>query len=444
MKLTVFQSDKGDCLLLTSADGKNVLIDGGMSDSYTAHVAPALDKLRKDKQVLDLVYVSHIDQDHIAGVLKMADDLMAWKVFAFQRAHGNATMKPPTVKQPPEVKAIWHNSFSDLLGKNKGPIEEQLAASAALLSSRKDLNFREVAAACGGLATSMGEAVRLNRRIGSRQLSIPLNPDFQGKLMIRDGAAGALALGSMSMTVIGPAKKDLENLRKEWNDWLQTVEGAKQVEGIRKRAEKDEDLIGSSEVGVQLASLYAEADALAIALAKTLGNRKKVTLPNLASLMLFVEENGTTLLLTGDGHWQDILDGLEATGKLAAGASMFVDVLKVQHHGSEHNWEHEFGRRVIARHYVFCGNGSDENPDLDVVQAVLDSRLGADKFKSKHPKSGQKFKLWFNCSSTVDAKPELQEHMKKVEKLVKSAAAAQPGRFDFHFLSGSSQRIPSG
>ena len=52
MKLTVFQSDKGDCLLLTSADGKNVLIDGGMSDSYTTHVAPALNKLHVDKQVL--------------------------------------------------------------------------------------------------------------------------------------------------------------------------------------------------------------------------------------------------------------------------------------------------------------------------------------------------------------------------------------------------------
>ena len=46
MKIRVFQSDKGDCLLLTSASGKNrVLVDGGMSSSYTKHVAPALAKL---------------------------------------------------------------------------------------------------------------------------------------------------------------------------------------------------------------------------------------------------------------------------------------------------------------------------------------------------------------------------------------------------------------
>ena len=199
---------------------------------------------------------------------------MAWRVFDFQREHGNTTIKPPKVPRPPEVKVIWHNSFSDMLGKNKGPIEEQLASCAALLSSRKDLNFREVAAACGGLRDQHGRGRAPEPAHRPATAQCPTEPDFAGKLMVRDGANGALNVGSMSMTIIGPAKKDLENLRKDWNDWLQTVDGAKQVEGIRKRGDKDDDLLNSSEVGVQLGSLYAEADALAIALAKKLGNRK--------------------------------------------------------------------------------------------------------------------------------------------------------------------------
>jgi hypothetical protein len=342
------------------------------------------------------------------------------------------------------VKAIWHNAFFDLLEKNSRPIEEQLAAGAALLSSMKDLRFRELAAMCGGLATSMGEAVRLSRRIGAKQLNIPLNPDADGKLMLRTDGAGPIALGSLSITVIGPAKEDLKKLRDEWNKWLQTAKGAKQVAAIRKKSEKEEELLESSEVGLQLATLFAEADALAIALAKELGDRKKVTLPNLASLMLWVEEDGKTLLLTGDGHWQDILGGLEATGKVAAGESIFVDVLKVQHHGSEHNWEHEFGRRVIARHYIFCGNGAHENPDLDVIQAVLDSRIGPDKHRSKHPRTDRPFKLWFNSSSLVDGKPDETAHMKAIEKLVSKAAAKHPGKVQFDFLEGSSRKIPFG
>ena len=33
MRLTVFQSAEGDCLLLTGADRKRMLIDGGMNPS---------------------------------------------------------------------------------------------------------------------------------------------------------------------------------------------------------------------------------------------------------------------------------------------------------------------------------------------------------------------------------------------------------------------------
>ncbi len=52
MKLTVFQSDKGDCLMLESG-GKRMLIDGGMRDSYTRHVAPTLSELGKNGEKLD-------------------------------------------------------------------------------------------------------------------------------------------------------------------------------------------------------------------------------------------------------------------------------------------------------------------------------------------------------------------------------------------------------
>ena len=54
MKLTAFQADKGDCLLLETANGKNrMLVDGGMKRAYSAHVAPALGALRRAKKKLN-------------------------------------------------------------------------------------------------------------------------------------------------------------------------------------------------------------------------------------------------------------------------------------------------------------------------------------------------------------------------------------------------------
>ena len=88
MKIVVFQSDKGDCLLIEGLDGSRVLIDGGMPNTYTAHVAPYLDNLRQAGGKLDVVYVSHIDEDHISGILQMMDDAVDWSIFDFQTTVG--------------------------------------------------------------------------------------------------------------------------------------------------------------------------------------------------------------------------------------------------------------------------------------------------------------------------------------------------------------------
>ena len=46
MELTMFQSGKGDCLLLAdSADTTRILVDGGMPDAYREHAAPGLSAL---------------------------------------------------------------------------------------------------------------------------------------------------------------------------------------------------------------------------------------------------------------------------------------------------------------------------------------------------------------------------------------------------------------
>jgi hypothetical protein len=139
MQLTMFQSAQGDCLLLSDSGNKTrILVDGGMPAAYSAHVAPALSKLRKAKRSIDLVYVSHIDRDHIGGVLRMLDDEVLWRVHELQKQNGNPGHKAPTSPRPPVIKGIWHNAFHDILKKNAGPIEDALAAMAPALGSALD------------------------------------------------------------------------------------------------------------------------------------------------------------------------------------------------------------------------------------------------------------------------------------------------------------------
>ena len=113
-----------------------------------------------------------------------------------------------------------------------------------------------------------------------------------------------------------------------------------------------------------------------------------------------------------------------------------MDVLKIQHHGSEHNWHHDFGKRVTANHYVFCGNGAHHNPEIAVVNAVVDSRLGPASKRSTNNEVDNPFKLWFNSSSEA-TKASYKKHMKKLEKRVFKLADDHPGRINFSFLKNA-------
>lgn len=421
MRLTAFQSGKGDCLLLSNAANTHrILIDGGTPAAYSEHVAPALGALRAAKKKIDLVYISHIDQDHLGGILRLLDNEMDWRVHAFQKTHDNPSHPVPPSPRPPRVKAIWHNAFHELLKNNKGDIEEALAASAPWLMRAEAGGWREAALSQAGLVTSINEAIQVSRRIGAKQLRIPLNKPSGGKLLMLRKGQPAIKLGGMAITIIGPTPEHLKKLRADWNDWLRKNKAALKV--IRASAKEDEGSIGLGTF---------DGLRLELPLNVMFGDRSTVTPPNLASLALLVEEGNQKILLTGDARADQIVDGLRAAGKLT-GATIKVNVLKVQHHGSENNVDSDFCDTVIARHYVFCGNGEHHNPDLRVLELVAKRRLA---------RPGN-FKFWITSSHGMTKSKLAIAHMIRVEKLVKRLAHTSQGRMSFKFIdSGSSVRV---
>ncbi len=71
----------GDCILISFKDDKgisrNILIDGGIdgtyyssSDNSYGNLKTEIDNIRREKEKIDLLVLSHIDNDHIRGLLK--------------------------------------------------------------------------------------------------------------------------------------------------------------------------------------------------------------------------------------------------------------------------------------------------------------------------------------------------------------------------------------
>lgn len=108
---------------------------------------------------------------------------------------------------------------------------------------------------------------------------------------------------------------------------------------------------------------------------------------------------------------------------------MHANVLKVQHHGSEHNLDEDFAEQITADDYIFCGNGEHENPDYRVVEAILNARLKDADCSA--------FKFWFNSSEGATEKSAAKEHMRELEKRMKQVRAKAPKKFEFEFLDKS-------
>lgn len=390
MKIQIFQSEKGDCLLLEANDGTRLLCDGGMRRSMQNVVRKELGKLRKQNIKLDYVYVSHIDQDHIAGVLALLEDELEWRLY--DHHHANGTPKPkPKVPRPPEIGGIWHNAFRDQIGENSDRVEDLLAAAAPTFLATGDAELRMIGAEYQHIALSIGEALKVSRLASADLLKIPTNivPGATGpaKLLMARKNQTSFTVGSMTFTIIGPGSKELENLKKGWNNWLESVEGERAVARLRREIREKIDRFGTAG-GVSGGWNGIPA-------------YKGVTAPNVASLMFMVEEQGKRLLLTGDSQQDMILAGLESTGFLTNGCT-HVDVLKVQHHGSEHNLDSNFAKHVSADHYIFCGNGENGNPEIAVIDAIYESRLGKPSARALDPKAKErKFKFWFSTTSAA-------------------------------------------
>src|SRR2546421_7593183 len=105
ISLEVLRAEHGDCLLLHHGDDL-ILIDGGPPGVYKATLRPRRQELiaeRPQPLFLQMVMVSHIDDDHIIGL----SDMFAEAVDRQDNKLG-----------PPEWTAgeLWLNAFGALTG----------------------------------------------------------------------------------------------------------------------------------------------------------------------------------------------------------------------------------------------------------------------------------------------------------------------------------------
>jgi len=411
VKLTVFHSADGDCLLLTSHDARHALVDGGRAGTFVANTWPRLRDMAAAGEELDLVVVSHIDADHIAGVNWLLGAAMDWAMFDHQRGPGgNPDVSEPEVDRPPTIHKVWHNAWTAVMGDLAGPV----ASLATRVTVARNQGLAKGATgpalavfdAFEDIATSIPHGVQLRQTIAD--VGIPRNTPFPDNVLLNPTTPHIEQLGETTLTVLGPTRQNLERLREDWRIWilgLETSSGA--AARLQSSAEDALTALTLAEDAALVASVFTAARVLHST------DPKQVTPPNRASITLLAEEGSRTCLLTGDANESELLEGLRAAGKIN-GAPFHCNVLKVQHHGSEHNLSTQFTDMVVADNYVFCADGNNDNPDPSVVKTIVEAHL--------HASAQVPATLWFNCSveRTKDSRrPALRAAIQEARRIEK-------------------------
>jgi len=259
--LEALQAKYGDSLLLhygEADDPKLMVIDGGPSGVFKRALLPRLQALQKErggKLPIELLMVSHLDDDHIRGVLDLA----------------KAIDEEDEMKKSFDVKALWLNTFEDTVGTSK-PLPSEVAAASF------DGGYLEAIIA----SVPQGQSLRdLSRKLGWS-----VNEGFDKLVTAPDDGAVELDFGPLHLTLIGPREAELEKLREEW---------AKEIERMKEEPGK------AAEVAEYLDNSVYNLSSIVCLAEIGKGDKKK------------------RMLLTGDARGDKILLGLKSAGLLDDG-----------------------------------------------------------------------------------------------------------------------------
>jgi hypothetical protein len=349
----------GDCLWLeygTPPATKIVIIDGGVR----ATAGPLRDRIAAARRErgggpldVELLVVTHIDNDHILGVIELLenpDSSLRVKDIWFNgrlQLRGLPPLPPGWRRRRAAKRRERANRPADLLGGD-GEItddDDTLDEGASPLSPADLLGPQE------------GDA--LSKLLETRALPWNRHPLWsRAAVMVPDdGPLPSLSLdGDLKLTLLGPSLARLHDLCTVWSDVLGGDEDAEE-EG--KGGGLPGDLLGR---GDTWPPEWKD------------GEKRDPSVTNGSSIMLMAEYQGRALLLAGDAHAPDIADALERLRRErnAGPQPLSVAAFKLSHHGSDKNLTQAVMEQIDCSRYLVSTDGSSHrHPDHQALLRIL-------------------------------------------------------------------------
>jgi hypothetical protein len=352
IEIKALPAKNGEALLIKTHETAHrgaVLIDGGYTSTFAESIRPELEALAQSGYHLDLVVASHIDADHVSGLI------------SFFKANGDAAA--PNIIH---VGEVWHNSLRSLTGLSETSGVKDRADEEILTGIRTrgfptaaDAKPSEISAMQGSslAALLLGGGYRWNGGNGMQTIG-------------GDGCPSCDLTPNLRIKRIGPLAARLDALRCWWTAEMRR-RGFMGTIGSDARFDDAFEFLAAHEDSLRASR--TETISLGIAGGRNLTD---VHLPddsiiNGSSIAFILEHQSSRVLFLGDACPADTEAVLGALGMV--GRPSIFDAIKIAHHGSMRNTSPLLLQLIDSPRYLICTNGDRHgHPDIEVLKAIVD------------------------------------------------------------------------
>jgi beta-lactamase superfamily II metal-dependent hydrolase len=319
-RLEILPARYGDCIWLEYGSNpvRRMLIDGGAPGVYKRALKPRLQQLSDEEREFELLVITHVDYDHIRGIIELAQD----DTLAFQ------------------AKDVWFNGYRHLPQPPGPPI----------LAGKHGELLTDILLKNGDNWNSHG--------FDGNAVVIPESGELP-HIVFDEG---------LTITLMAPTIPMLADLRKDWEKSCQDIDITPQ-ELEQARAEGRFALLGEKEpppgkkrpdIEQLLREDYTEDHSSA----------------NGSSIALLIQHGDYNALLAGDAHPSTLVESIEKLGN----RKLKLDLCKLPHHGSRGSVSSQLIQHLDCENYIFSSNGDRfRHPHPEAVARVIEH--GGDKPK---------------------------------------------------------------
>jgi beta-lactamase superfamily II metal-dependent hydrolase len=327
----------GDCLLVEYGDSCTphwLLIDAGPYMAFK-ECAARINVLASSGLRLELLAVTHIDNDHIDGIIKLLDAPPAGIHLGDIWFNAWRHLRPERFRSSDQVDTL-------------GPVQGEML-SARILE-------------CG---------LPWNDAFGGGPVSTGASPVLHTKELD----------GDLTLTLLSPRPEELLALEGTWEKVVRNAgldpdsrEEALEVLSRDTRYQALEDTLGEE---------IPDMDTL---LKKRFSEHR--TKSNASSIAFLAEHGGKSCLFTADAQPSILVASVNRLLQQRQEKTLHVDAVKVSHHGSRGNTSPTLLSLLDCRHFLVSTNGAGKSahPHAEAIARIIS-------------KCGPNIELWFNYRS---------------------------------------------